>query len=52
MPGDRVTASMLYRVFSEVCLEDFEWKDGDLVVTEAELKVLVRSRLGLEAGDG
>lgn len=47
LPGDRFTACTLYRVFSEIGLDRFEWSEGDLVQTEAELKELVLRRLGL-----
>lgn len=47
MGGDRFTACTLYRVFSEIGLDHFEWREGDLVCTEAELKELVCERLGL-----
>lgn len=47
MGGDRFTACTLYRVFSEIGLDHFEWRENDLVCTEAELKDLVCERLGL-----
>lgn len=50
LPGDRFTACTLYRVFSEIGLDRFEWREGDLVQTEAELKELVIERLGLVGG--
>ena len=47
MGGDRFTACTLYRVFSEIGLDHFEWREGDFVRTEAELKDLICERLGL-----
>lgn len=47
LPGDRITAAMLYRVFAEIGLEEFSLDEGDLVATESELKSLVRLKLGL-----
>ena len=49
--GDRITAPMVYRVFAELGLDSFVLLETDLVVTEAEFKALVRSRLGLPQED-
>ena len=47
LPGDRFSACTLYRVFAEIGLDHFDWREGDLVRTEGELKELVRHRLGI-----